>query len=70
MIGCVTAISSELATHTTVFEQFTKAPLPILGTFALITAASFVTILKVRSTSAVQKVMHSACRAVTWRSDQ
>lgn len=46
MLGCVAALAAELTQHTTVFEQFRAAPVPIIGTFVLITVASLIPILK------------------------
>lgn len=46
MLGCVAAITAELTTQTTVFEQFSKAPLPIVSVFVLFSVASLIPMLK------------------------
>lgn len=46
MLGCVAALAAELTTQTTVFEQFSKTPGPIIGTFVLFSVASLIPILK------------------------
>lgn len=46
MIGCVTAIAAELATHTTVAQQVASAPLLVAGVGILFTVASLITMVK------------------------
>lgn len=46
MIGCVTAIAAELATHTTVAQQVSSAPILVAGVGILFTVASLITMVK------------------------
>jgi hypothetical protein len=46
MLGCVAALTAELTTQTTVFEQFAKAPVPIVSVFVLFSVASLIPMLK------------------------
>lgn len=46
MLGVATCLGAEFATNVGIQEQIQKAPLSILGTFVLISLASYVPILR------------------------